>query len=66
MSTAVMNTLLDKLVAGAISPDERESLVGNLQIIEQDSTRPAAERMAAIVLRAALEARSLTHAASGR
>lgn len=59
MPKRLLNALLDKLVAGTITPEERGMLIEQLRAIEQDSERPAADRMAAILMRAALEVRSV-------
>lgn len=54
-----MNALLDSLIEGTLTPEQRADLVRSLQAMEQDSGRPISERMAAIVLRASLEARAV-------
>jgi hypothetical protein len=58
---ADLNRLLDSLVGGTITEAERADLLKNLADLESNPTRPVADRMAAIVLRASLEARSLRY-----
>lgn len=59
MTARAMNSLLDKLLAGALKPEDRDALIKNLQDIEKDNTRSPGDRMAAILMRAALEVRSI-------
>lgn len=59
MTHGTMNTLLDKLIADELTEDEREELLAQLRVIQVDAARPAADRMAAILLRASLEAKAI-------
>lgn len=60
MSARQLNDLLDKLTAGSITSGERAALIEELRGMEQDPDCPPAERMAAMLMRAALEVRSIS------
>ena len=56
-----LNPYLDKLLKGSLTEAERISLMGLLEEIERHPDCAAAERMAAMLMRASLEARRGHH-----
>lgn len=50
-----LDVLLDKVLTGRLSDDDRGELISRLDEIERDATVPISDRMAAILLHAALE-----------
>jgi hypothetical protein len=53
--------LLSRVAAGKVSHDERDELIERMRVVAEDEALSRADRVGAIVLRAALIARSVPH-----